>query len=206
MVGLLLALPNTQLMRRLRREGRLHPHHDVLLDHECDQCTVGLNFDTVRPRQEILGDCKKIVETIYTPAAYFARVRDVGMWLDCTMQRNPYPLTRNLLELAAILWRLSRTHGVASHFWRTALSCAVRNPMALRSVIKMSALYLHLGPFSRYVSRTLDGHIKENISRWRQAPQNPKVALHHTNPVLLNGHAPPPVAARPISLTRQGDA
>src|SRR5215203_638987 len=47
MVGLLIALPNTQLIRRLIQEGRLHPYHDVFVDEECDQCTVGLNFDTV---------------------------------------------------------------------------------------------------------------------------------------------------------------
>ena len=116
MVGLLLALPNTQLMRRLMLEGRLHPHHDVPLDEECDQCTVGLNFDTQRPRSEILRDCKDIVETIYAPAAYFARVRDVGLMLDSSKQRNPYPLGRNLRELAAIIWNLTCTRDVAWHF------------------------------------------------------------------------------------------
>ena len=168
MVGLLVALPNTQLMRRLAREGRLHPYHDVPLDEECDQCTVGLNFDTTRPRQDIIRDCKEIVETIYAPAAYFARVRKVGLRLDCSTQRNPYPLAKNLRELAAILWRLTRTRDVAWQFWRTALGCAVRNPTALRSVIKMSALYIHLGPFSRYVSQTLDRHMREDKSRWQR--------------------------------------
>jgi len=168
MVGLLLALPNTQLTRRLMGEGRLHPYHDVPLDEECDQCTVGLNFDTTRPRQEILRDCKDIVETIYTPAAYFSRVRDVGLRLDCSTHRNPYPLGRNLRELAAILWKLTRTKHVAWAFWRTALHCAARNPTALRSVVKMSALYLHLGPFSRYVATTLERHIDQQTSRWQR--------------------------------------
>ncbi len=54
MVGLLYALPNTQLTRRLAKEGRLHP--DLLLDPAAgmDQCTQGLNFDTLRPRHDIL--------------------------------------------------------------------------------------------------------------------------------------------------------
>jgi radical SAM superfamily enzyme YgiQ (UPF0313 family) len=180
MVGLLVALPNTQLMRRLVREGRLHPYHDVPLDEECDQCTVGLNFDTTRPRQDIIRDCKEIVETIYTPTAYFSRVREVGLRLDCSVQRNPYPLAKNLRELAAIIWRLSRTRHVAWLFWRTALGCAVRNPTALRSVIKMAALYIHLGPFSRYVSQTLDRHMKEERSRWQRlepSREQPRAAL-----------------------------
>src|SRR4029077_15710390 len=56
MVGLLYALPNTQLTRRLASEGRLHA--ELLFDPAAgmDQCTQGLNFDTLRPRREILSD------------------------------------------------------------------------------------------------------------------------------------------------------
>jgi radical SAM superfamily enzyme YgiQ (UPF0313 family) len=168
MVGLLLALPNTQLTRRLAREGRLHPHHDVILDEDGDQCTVGLNFDTARPRSEILRDCKDIVETIYAPAAYFSRVRAAGRMLDCSKHRNPYPLGKNLRELAAIIWKLTCTRDVARHFWRTAIDCAMRNPSAVRSVIKMSALYLHFGPFSKYVSERLGQRIAEQTSQWQR--------------------------------------
>jgi radical SAM superfamily enzyme YgiQ (UPF0313 family) len=46
MVGLLYALPNTQLTRRLAKEGRLHLGHDVAAATGGDQCTTGLNFDT----------------------------------------------------------------------------------------------------------------------------------------------------------------
>jgi len=160
MVGLLYALPNTQLIRRLTREGRLRPELDVFVENEeCDHCTVGLNFDTVRPRQEILRDCKDIVETVYAPAAYFSRIRQVGLLLDYSRHTNPYPLGRNLRELAAAFWRLTRTRDVAWHFWRTVINCAMHNPTALRSVIKMSALYLHLGPFSQYVAKSLDRQI-----------------------------------------------
>ena len=59
MVGLLYALPNTQLTRRLTKEGRLHPVPDSYLPGSADQCTQGLNFDTLRPRAEILLDYKR---------------------------------------------------------------------------------------------------------------------------------------------------
>src|SRR6202035_5917821 len=50
MVGLLYALPNTQLTRRLATEGRLHPN--LLLDPAAgmDQCTQGVNYETKRSR------------------------------------------------------------------------------------------------------------------------------------------------------------
>src|SRR5262245_40040820 len=49
MVGLLYALPNTQLTRRLASEGRLHADHEIAATNGGDQCTTGLNFDTKRP-------------------------------------------------------------------------------------------------------------------------------------------------------------
>ena len=56
MVGLLYALPHTQLERRLEKEGRLFPHPERKDLKTADQCTRGLNFKTVRPRQEVLAD------------------------------------------------------------------------------------------------------------------------------------------------------
>jgi hypothetical protein len=45
MVGLLYALPGTQLTRRLAKEGRLHEGHDLMkVEQAGDQCTLGCNF------------------------------------------------------------------------------------------------------------------------------------------------------------------
>ena len=37
-------------------------------------CTLGLNFDTKRPRREILQDYRDVLEKIYDPVAYTGRV------------------------------------------------------------------------------------------------------------------------------------
>src|SRR6185312_4971995 len=73
MVGLLYALPNTQLARRLEREARLHPHLERKDRNDlkgADQCTMGLNFETLRPREENLADYVHILRRIYDPVAY----------------------------------------------------------------------------------------------------------------------------------------
>jgi radical SAM superfamily enzyme YgiQ (UPF0313 family) len=65
MVGLLFALPHTQLGRRLEKEGRMLPQSYVEQLAELgagDQCTAGLNFHTARPRREILLDFKKVLQ------------------------------------------------------------------------------------------------------------------------------------------------
>jgi hypothetical protein len=50
MVGLLYALPGTKLARRLAAEGRLQPDAFAVSADDADQCTSGLNFDTLRPK------------------------------------------------------------------------------------------------------------------------------------------------------------
>jgi radical SAM superfamily enzyme YgiQ (UPF0313 family) len=62
MVGLLYALPGTQLTRRLAKEGRLHNGHDLMkVEQAGDQCTLGCNFDTKRPLRDILVDYKAVL-------------------------------------------------------------------------------------------------------------------------------------------------
>jgi hypothetical protein len=113
MVGLLYALANTQLSRRLQREGRLYSDLDLTLmaDLIGDQCSAGLNFKTARPRRDILEDYERILETIYRPAEYFARVRRVGRILN-RPKLGASPLLRmvfrELPAFARLVWSITR--------------------------------------------------------------------------------------------------
>ncbi|WP_152334408.1 DUF4070 domain-containing protein, partial [Novacetimonas hansenii] len=49
--------------------------------------------------------------------------------------------------------------GTAGQFWRMLIDCALHNPKAVPYVIMTSALYLHLGPFSRQVIEEIDREI-----------------------------------------------
>jgi hypothetical protein len=68
MVGLLSALPDTQLWRRLEREGRL------LSEGEGTNTEASLNFIPKMDRQTLIDGYKKILQTIYSPEEYYARV------------------------------------------------------------------------------------------------------------------------------------
>jgi hypothetical protein len=156
MVGLLYALANTQLSRRLQREGRLYPEPDFTLTADVigDQCGAGLNFATARPRRNILADCEHVLETIYQPSEYFTRVRRVGRILRRPSLGATALLRRVFRELPAfarLAWSFTRHPEWRKHFWRTIFDCAIRNPRALPSVCMMLALYLHFGPFSQFV-------------------------------------------------------
>jgi len=165
MVGLLYALPNTQLSRRLMREGRLHADSDrVATDSDGDQCTTGLNYRTLRPRQEILGDYRAILQRIYTPAAFFGRVRRTAASLRLPRPPRHSSLRRRVQELRAFA-RISASLGVRDRgaryaYWGALASCLVRHPRAIRTVVSLAALYLHLRPFAQFMDARLAGQIE----------------------------------------------
>jgi radical SAM superfamily enzyme YgiQ (UPF0313 family) len=154
MVGLLYALPNTQLTRRLEKEGRLHATPDLYLPGSADQCTQGLNFDTLRPRREILLDYKRILEKVYDPAAFAGRVERLTSMLNNSDQKRQTRANDSRHRLS----RSDMVHRIIGNlpepreiFWPTFKRCVSSNPQSARWIVALTALYLHLGPFSRYV-------------------------------------------------------
>lgn len=161
MVGLLYALPNTQLTRRLEREGRLHGviGIDVQDGRSADQCTTGLNFETVRPRAEIFQDFRKTVKNVYDPANYCERVFQVATMLDLSGPPGALYLSRmvkDIRQFSRILVAMTFNHpAFRGYFWTTLLRCIVRNPRSIKPVLKMLALYAHLGPFAQFVDQSI---------------------------------------------------
>ena len=108
-VGLLYALANTQLTRRLEREGRLFSpgYIEGLVGQEGgsgDQCTAGLNFRTMRPRREILADYQRVMRTAYQPAKYFDRLCRMVRMLGSPPKQSERNYKRDLVHLnSAIL-------------------------------------------------------------------------------------------------------
>jgi len=171
-VGLLYALPATQLGRRLLREGRLFSGYDgPSPQDEGDQCTAGLNFETKRSRRDVLADYRAVLEAVYDPTAYFGRARRVGRMLRRGRRRFKAPLRyvlRDMRGFGRLVWRLPAAGpGTARQFWKMALDCAIHNPRALPFLFMLSALYLHHGPFSRQVIGQIDRQIEDiDLGRW----------------------------------------
>jgi len=164
MVGLLYALPDTQLSRRLHQEGRLHADSDRLAIDDADQCTSGLNFDTLRPREEILQDYRDVLGRIYHPESFFGRVSRMARVLDPVPDRLPNVLPRLWRDIRAFLlisWRLGvRDREVCGPYWRALFDCSRHNPPAFRTVFSFAALYLHLRPFASFMDARLTEQIE----------------------------------------------
>jgi len=159
-VGLLYALPNTQLTRRLAREGRLHEGHDVMLeDRSGDQCSLGINFEPKRPLREILTDYKLILEQVFEPAAYARRLDRLTAMLDRSGRPERAKEDIRLSSLHMVSRILDAMPGGRDMFWKTFMNCARNNPGALRSIVSMMAIYVHLGPFARSVIAEINRRI-----------------------------------------------
>lgn len=187
MVGLLTALANTQLTTRLNKEGRMYPvawQARLMGEGGGDQCTLGLNFETRRPRRDVLSDYRQVVETVYAPKAFFGRISRVMRHLDCYWppKANEPPRWR----VAGLtrddwtgLWRLlssaiRRHPHLIAYYFKALHACARVNPGALPAVGAMIAFYLHLEPFSKVVSAAMTRQIDDiDTGRW----QDPMTSL-----------------------------
>ncbi len=202
MVGLLYALPTTQLTRRLAREGRLFPPDYTMRLADTsgvgDQCTSGLNFTTARPRRDILSDYRSVLARIYRPQSYYRRVREVVRLLDRPdldrsasrdpPQFRPFGIpVRDIPLLWRLVWRIAvRQPGALWPFCKAFAECVQKNPAAIDYVGMLAAVYLHLGPFSEFVMAAVDRQIAEiDAGKWQPplpAAQEPAetIALRET--------------------------
>jgi radical SAM superfamily enzyme YgiQ (UPF0313 family) len=212
MIGLLYALPGTQLTTRLTREKRLFAANywgeQRAKVGGVDQCAIGLNFLTKRPRREILNDYRAVLEEVYEPSAFFRRLGNVARMIDRPiLDRSgridpPAPTLFGVdREELRMLWRIlarlaTRMPTALWPFLRLLYACLKTNPRAAISVGMATAFYLHVGPFSRYVMSFLDGQIAEIDSGvWREPL--PEAAPPDALPVLAApGRAPRKVLAR----------
>ena len=173
MVGLLYALPNTQLTRRLAKEGRLYEGHDVMdADRTGDQCSLGINFEPIRPLRDILTDYKRVLERVFEPAAYARRLDRLTALLDRSGRPEPHKddRRRRLASLATVNRILDAMPGGRSIFWDSFVNCARTNPAALPAIVSLMAMYAHLGPFARQVVGEIDRRIAADAATQSAPP------------------------------------
>lgn len=123
MVGLLTALPNTQLWRRLEQEGRLkHKNTTGNNTH-----TLGMNFVPRMPESDLIDGYKRVLCELYSPKLYFQRC--------ITLLGRLSPATKAVrstswVEIRALLLSLLK-QGFSSYglqYWRYLLAALLTRP------------------------------------------------------------------------------
>jgi radical SAM superfamily enzyme YgiQ (UPF0313 family) len=163
MIGLLYALPNTQLTRRLEAEGRLfHMAAQTVSDTDIDQTTSGLNFATLIPRSEILKNYIEVLKTVYTPANYYKRVIYTGLNIKTKYRHKPNFSTW-LIYMRSFL-RVCKEAGFSRetrlHYWMMFFKIIFRNPKGIEAAVNLAAMFIHFQKQKKYivscVNTTLD--------------------------------------------------
>jgi hypothetical protein len=161
MVGLLVALPNTQLTRRLLKERRLLSMGGRLIDSELemfaqgedrsldsqpiDQTIAGLNFRTQRSRQRIMEDLVTVVSTVYEPKRYFDRVLRLSKLLKVKSKHRPrwFEIKRDLMGFARLTREMMRHRDTRYLYWRNLFAALPMGVAGLSSIMNLMGAYVH---------------------------------------------------------------
>ena len=93
-----------------------------------------------------------------------------------------------------LLWYLLwKRPWLIGRFWATALDCFMHNRAALKSVMMLMALYIHLGSFAATVAKALEAQIARLDEGAWQPP--PRVPIPAASPPALRAGAIPAKAA-----------
>ncbi len=155
MIGTLYALPNTQLLDRLRKEKRLFTEEMIVTDAntEVDQMTSGLNFITKRNRKQILSEYIQILESVYSPENYYKRLGILGLNLKVSYKHQPGFKTgiSMLHSFLKICSRVGFSHQTGVRFWRLLFKILIQNPKAIEAFVSLAAMYIHLSKHAQFI-------------------------------------------------------
>lgn len=138
MVGLLDALPDTQLWRRLKREGRL------LTKSTGNNTDCSINFIPKMDIDTLVQGYKKILRTIYSPAEYYHRA------LGCLSHLRKDGLQQQRLDFlndVKSLFRVVFTLGVRDkermQFWRYMRRVITSHRQSFAHAVTLAAMGYH---------------------------------------------------------------
>jgi hypothetical protein len=154
MIGLLYALPNTQLTRRLLSEDRLfHLSSRTVSEADIDQTTSGLNFVTKIPRTEILSNFIKVIENVYHPVNYYKRIVYTGLKIKTRYRHKP-DFKTTLIYLRSFL-RVCKEAGFSSEtgllYWKMFFTVIIHNPKGIEAAVNLAAMYIHFQKQKSYI-------------------------------------------------------
>lgn len=145
MVGLLQALPDTDLGERLKREGRMLSGSTGNNTHE-----FSLNFITKRPMHDVVRDYKRVLQTIYPPnlRAYFERCSVLRK----VFRHNPNVRQRTeivyLKALVKFMW-LSLFRRYRWNCWKFVLGTVFVNPRFFSTAVTLAVQGYHFREITR---------------------------------------------------------
>jgi len=138
MVGLLTALPDTQLWRRLDREGRL------LLESTGNNTDGSLNFVPKMDATRLIEGYKSIMRAIYSPGEYYQRALDS---LERVVAGAPESQSNRFASDVMALFRIVMALGVRDRargeFWSYLCHALTRHRKKFAEAMRLAAVGYH---------------------------------------------------------------
>src|SRR5262249_27699707 len=138
MVGLLTALPDTQLWRRLDREGRL------LVESTGNNTDCSLNFVPKMDAARLVEGYKSIMRAIYSPGDYYQRALDC---LERVVASGPEAQHNRIISDVVTLFRVVLALGVRDRargeFWRYLRRALARHREKFADAMRLAAVGYH---------------------------------------------------------------
>jgi radical SAM superfamily enzyme YgiQ (UPF0313 family) len=138
MVGLLTALPDTQLWRRLEREGRL------LLESTGNNTDGSLNFVPKMDAARLVEGYKSIMRAIYSPGEYYQRALNCleRVVADASEARRS-GFVSDVVTLFRIVLALGVRDRARGEFWRYLRHALTRHREKFGEAMRLAAVGYH---------------------------------------------------------------
>ncbi|HEX7506505.1 MAG TPA: DUF4070 domain-containing protein, partial [Polyangia bacterium] len=158
MIGILTALPGTQLERRLTREGRL-------IERASGETFGRANFKTKVPESTLLETYRATLEQIYSPEEYFARCLRALRLRPRMHTHFSLPWTYALRCVVSSIWRQGVTGQYRKPYWKFLGQTLRHTPRRLARAIALAVAGEHM---IRYTKEAVLPRLSEAIEEVRQ--------------------------------------
>lgn len=139
MVGMLNALPDTQLWKRLEREGRL------LGEDATGNNTIStVNFIPKMDVETLVNGYQSIMKTIYKPREYYERALDsLQRTVNKTPEPTPYTFPDEMKALVRLISKLGIIDAERREFWRFFIRAILKYHVRVTESLRLAAMGYH---------------------------------------------------------------
>jgi len=162
MFGLLQALPNTPLWKRLHQEGRLRSGSEETYGH---QMTL-TNFIPTRPLDELVREYANCFWELYEPSRYLSRVYRHYKEMKPAPHKVPLRMLE-WIEMRAVLiicWRQGIKRNTRFQFWRQFFTILWHNPNVFVPYLSNCAAIEHFIEYRKIVRDEIEAQAAEFLA------------------------------------------
>lgn len=142
MVGLLAALPETALYKRLAHEGR------VLAETSGNNTEAALNFVTRLDREHLLAGYRELMRQLYAPRNYYRRIQTFLRSFEPNGPKPPLSWT-DLKAMLKSLWLLGMRHQGRTRYWLLLGKTLTCSPRKLPVAVELAIIGYHFRQVSQ---------------------------------------------------------